>query len=54
MKIWRWLREAIAPKGPPVFLVGAIAFLISFWSRSLSAGDRLRRLVELGLKAKGK
>jgi|EndMetStandDraft_7_1072992.scaffolds.fasta_scaffold05967_7 hypothetical protein len=29
MKIWLWLREAIAPNGPPVFLLGAIAFLIS-------------------------
>jgi hypothetical protein len=29
MKLWRWLQDAIAPKGPPVFLVGAIAFLIS-------------------------
>ena len=29
MKFWRWLRDAIAPNGPPVFLVATIAFLIS-------------------------
>jgi hypothetical protein len=29
VKFWRRLRDAIAPKGAPVFLVGAIAFLIS-------------------------
>jgi hypothetical protein len=29
MKLWRWLQNAVAPTGPPVFLVGVIAFLIS-------------------------
>jgi hypothetical protein len=29
MKFWRWLQDALAPTGPPVFLVGVIAFLIS-------------------------
>jgi hypothetical protein len=29
MKIWRWLKNALAPTGPPVFLVGAIAFLVA-------------------------
>jgi hypothetical protein len=29
MKIWRWLREALSPKGTPVFLVAIIAFLLS-------------------------
>jgi hypothetical protein len=29
MKLWRWLQKAVAPTGPPVFLVGVIAFLIS-------------------------
>jgi hypothetical protein len=29
MKLWRWLQNAVAPKGPPVILVGTITFLIS-------------------------
>jgi hypothetical protein len=29
VKLWRWLQNAVAPTGPPVFLVGVIAFLIS-------------------------
>jgi hypothetical protein len=29
MKLWRWLQNAVAPAGPPVFLVATIAFLIS-------------------------
>ena len=29
MKLWRWLQNAVAPTGSPVFLVGTITFLIS-------------------------
>ena len=29
MRFWRWLQDAIAPKGSPVFLAGIIAFLFS-------------------------
>lgn len=29
MKSWRWIRNAVAPKGPPVFLAGVIGFLIT-------------------------
>ena len=29
VKFWRWLRDAIAAKGPAVFLAATIAFLIS-------------------------
>jgi hypothetical protein len=29
MKLWRWLQNAVAPTGPPMFLVVLIAFLIS-------------------------
>jgi hypothetical protein len=41
MRYWsRWLRDAIAPQGTPVYLVAIIAFLISMiasiYLRSLS------------------
>ena len=29
MKFWKWLRDALSPKGTPVFLVAFIAFLLS-------------------------
>lgn len=29
MKFWRRMRDVIAPKGQPVFLAAAIAFLVS-------------------------
>ena len=29
MKLWRRMRDVIAPKGQPVFLVATIAFLVS-------------------------
>jgi hypothetical protein len=29
MKPWRWILNAVAPKGSPVFLAGTISFLIT-------------------------
>jgi hypothetical protein len=44
MKLWRWLQDAIAPTGPPVFLVGIIGFLISVLMTIYPLVDRMRQM----------